>query len=72
MPFDDQRKGGGGGGGSGSHDDLAAVMFFLRGAAVDGAIYNTYTGREAFDAMARLIGYDPELLWAETERQNDG
>lgn len=70
MPFDDQRKGGGGGGGS-SHDDLAAVMFFLRGAAVDGAIYNTYCGREAFDAMARLIGYDPAALWEKTARTND-
>lgn len=71
MPFDDQRKGGGGGGGGSGHDDLAAVMFFLRGAAVDGAIYNSYTGREAFDALARLIGHDPEALWARTERAQD-
>lgn len=70
MPFDEGENRGGGGGGN-SHDDLAAVMFFLRGAAVDGAIYNTYSGREAFDAMARLIGHDPAALWETTAKVND-
>lgn len=70
MPFDDTQGPGDSGSGS-SHDDLAAVMFFLRGAAEDSAMYNTFTGREAFDAMARLIGHDPEALWAMTARATD-
>ena len=71
MPFDEGENRGGGGGGGSSHDDLAAVMFFLRGAAVDGAIYNSYSGREAFDALARLIGHDPSTLCEKTARVPD-
>jgi hypothetical protein len=66
MPFDEgpRRKCGGDGGGGDNTGDIAAVLYFLRGAAEAGDLYNTYTGREAFDAMARLIDWDPEALWA--------
>ena len=63
MPFDENRSGGGGGGGGDNSSDIGAVMFFLRGAAEEGLIFNTYTGREAFDAFARLLKQDPGALW---------
>jgi hypothetical protein len=70
MPFDDTAKGGGGGGRDNS-PDLACVLFFLHGAAADLQMFNTYSGREAFDAFARLIGRDPIALWAQIEARHD-
>ncbi len=65
MPFDDTRKEGGGGDNSA---EIAAVMFFLRGAAQEGLIFNSYRGRDAFDAFARLLNQDPVALWERTGR----
>lgn len=44
-------------------DDATAVLFFLRGAAEDGVLYNGRTAREAFDAAARMMGLDPAFAW---------
>lgn len=44
-------------------DDAAAVLFFLRGAAEEGAIFNSREAQEAFDAAARLLGLDPQFAW---------
>lgn len=48
-------------------DDIAAVLFYLRFAAEDGLVFNMTTGREAFDAFARLLDQDPAALWDRTE-----
>lgn len=45
-------------------DDVAAVLFFLRGAACEGQMFNARTGREAFDAAARILGLEPEEAWS--------
>lgn len=68
MPFDEGENRGGGG--SGGTEDLTAVLFFLHGAASETTMHNTYTGREAFDAFARLIGRDPEGLWSRIEARH--
>lgn len=68
MPFDDQSAGRGEGGGGDNTRDIATVMFFLRGAAEDQQMFNTYTGREAFDAFARLLKTDPDRLWEQSGR----
>lgn len=47
-------------------DDIGAVLFYLRLAAEDGLIFNMTTGREAFDAFARLLDQDPAALWERT------
>lgn len=47
-------------------DDIAAVLFYLRFAAEDGLVFNMTTGREAFDAFARLLDQDPAALWDRT------
>lgn len=46
--------------------DVASVLYFLRFAAEDGMTFNCTTGREAFDAFARLLGQDPDTLWERT------
>jgi len=46
--------------------DLGAVLYYLRFAAEDGLVFNMTTGREAFDAFARLLGQDPAVLWDRT------
>lgn len=68
MPFDDTRQGEErrGGGGRRNSDDIAAVLFFLRGAAEAGQRFNAHSGREAFDAFARLLDQDPGALWDRT------
>jgi hypothetical protein len=69
MAFDDTPgRGGRGNGGGNTPADLAAVLFFLRDAAEDGAHFAGYSGEEAFDAMARLIGHDPDALKARLAR----
>jgi len=47
-------------------DDIGAVLFFLRFAAQEGTMFNMTTGRQAFDAFARLLGQDPDDLWMRT------
>jgi len=47
-------------------DDIRDVLFYLRGAAEDGLVFNLTTGREAFDAFARLLDQDPAALWERT------
>lgn len=44
-------------------DDAAAVLFFLRGAAEAGAMFNGREAQDAFDAAARLLGLDPQFAW---------
>jgi|AntRauMFilla1563_2_1112583.scaffolds.fasta_scaffold00922_6 hypothetical protein len=68
MPFDEGENRGGGG--NDNTPDLTAVLFFLHGAACDTAMHNTYTGREAFDAFARLIGREPDSLWTQIEARH--
>lgn len=62
MPLDDTPRNDGGT----QNDDLATVIFFLRGAAEAGQMFNSYSGRAAFDAFARLVGHDPATLWDQT------
>jgi hypothetical protein len=71
MPFDDTRRSGQGGSGDDNSADIAAVLYFLRGAANDCLLFNTYGGREAFDAFARLLKHDPAELWARTARLSE-
>lgn len=47
-------------------DNIGAVLYYLRFAAEDGLIFNMTTGREAFDAFARLLSQDPAELWKRT------
>lgn len=49
-------------------DDLRDVLFYLRGAAEGGLVFNMTTGREAFNALARLLDQDPADLWERTGR----
>lgn len=47
-------------------ENIGAVLYYLRFAAEDGLVFNMTTGREAFDAFARLLGEDPAALWERT------
>ncbi len=67
MPFDDTGSGGHRGGGRRDNtDDIAAVLFFLRGAAAEELMFNTFRGRDAFDAFCRLIDVPPDDVWDRT------
>lgn len=48
-------------------NDVAAVLFFLRGAAVEGQMFNAHRARDVFDAFARMLGLDPDEAWRRTE-----
>lgn len=47
-------------------DDIRDVLFYLRGAAEEGLVFNMTSGREAFDAFARLLAQEPAALWERT------
>ena len=44
-------------------EDAAAVLFFLRGAAEAGVMFNGREAQGVFDAAARLLGLDPQFAW---------
>ena len=48
---------------------LTTVLWFLYGAMKDNAMYQSHTGRKAFDAACRMLNMDPAIVEAEFDRQ---
>jgi hypothetical protein len=74
MAFDDTGAGGNGGGGGGDDQtrDIAVVMYFVHGAAREGLMFNTWHGKEAFEAFCRLVQVDPVDAWDRCARTSEG